>query len=203
MVRASSRGDFPASHEFFEKTVQNSGGGAVFLSDRTTTETILMTLSAELIAALIERHAVPLRIWIGRRCLGAEDVVQEAFCRLAVAEPPPEHVVAWLYRSARNLAENQRVAARRRRSREKGAAAAEAVRDDPSERLIADEVLTSVLRLEDPLREVVTARIWGQLTFEEIGTLCGISTATASRRYRDALEQLHRLLSAPCPISTP
>jgi len=163
----------------------------------------LMPLSAELIAALIERHAVPLQIWIGRRCPGPEDVVQEAFCRLAVLEPPPARVVAWLYRAARNLAENQRVAGQRRRAREKRAAAAEAVRDDPLERLIADEVLTSVLRLDDSLREVVTARIWGQLTFEEIGAVCGISTASASRRYRDALEQLHRLLSTPCSISTP
>jgi RNA polymerase sigma factor (sigma-70 family) len=162
-----------------------------------------MPLSAELIAALIERHAVPLEIWIGRRCQGAEDVVQEAFCCLAVAEPPPERVVAWLYTVARNLAEHQRVAGRRRRAREKRAATAEAVHDDPLERLIADEVLTSVLRLDDPLREVVTARIWGQLTFEEIGTLCGISTATASRRYRDALEQLHKFLSVPCPTPTP
>ena len=162
-----------------------------------------MPLSAEQISALIERHAVPLQIWIGRRCQGAEDVVQEAFCRLAVVEPPPERVVAWLYRAARNVAENQRVAGQRRRAREKRAAAAEAVDDDPLKQLIADEVLASVLRLDVSLREVVTARIWGQLTFEEIGTMCGISTATASRRYRDALEQLHKFLSVPCPIPTP
>ncbi len=161
-----------------------------------------MPLSAEQIAALIERHAVPLSIWIGRRCRAADDVVQEAFCRLAVADPPPERPVAWLYRAARNLAANQRVAGRRRRNREERAAVAEAIDDDPLERLIADEMLTSVLRLDVPLREVVTARIWGQLSFEEIGTLCGISTATASRRYREALEQLHKLLSAPCPIPT-
>ncbi len=110
--------------------------------------------------------------------------------------------MAWLYRAARNLAANQRVAGRRRRNREERAAVAEAIDDDPLERLIADEMLTSVLRLDVPLREVVTARIWGQLSFEEIGTLCGISTATASRRYREALEQLHKLLSAPCPIPT-
>ncbi len=161
-----------------------------------------MPLSADELAALIERHAVALSIWIGRRCPGTDDVVQEAFCRLAVEDPPPERAVAWLYRVARNLADNQRLAARRRRNREQRAALAEAVDDDPLDRLIADEVLASVLRLDDPLREVVTARIWGQLTFEEIGTLCGISTATASRRYRDALEQLHRLLGASCPIST-
>jgi RNA polymerase sigma-70 factor (ECF subfamily) len=162
-----------------------------------------MPLSAEQIAALIERHSVPLQIWLGGRCSGADDVVQDVFCRLATLEPPPGRIVAWLYRAARNLAQNQRVAGRRRQAREQRVASAEAVHDDPLERLIADEILTSVLRLDDSLREVVTARIWGQLTFEEIGTLCGISTATASRRYRDALEQLHKLLSVPCPIPTP
>ncbi|HXY36373.1 MAG TPA: sigma-70 family RNA polymerase sigma factor [Planctomycetaceae bacterium] len=162
-----------------------------------------MPLSAEQIVALIERHAVPLSIWLGRRCQGAEDVVQEAFCRLAVLDPPPERAAAWLYRTARNLAENHRVALRRRRKREERAAVAEAVHEDPLERLLADEVLASLVRLDDSLREVVTARIWGQLTFEEIAALCGISTATASRRYRDALEQLHQQLSVPCPIPTP
>ena len=160
-----------------------------------------MPLSAQQIAALIERHAVPLQIWLGHRCPGAEDVVQEAFCRLATLERPPERIVAWLYRAARNLAENQRVAGRRRLAREQSVATNECVHDDPAQRLIADEVLAAVLRLDDALREVVTARIWGQLTLEEIGSLSGISTATASRRYRDALEQLHRLLSAPCPTS--
>jgi RNA polymerase sigma factor (sigma-70 family) len=162
-----------------------------------------MPLTAEQIAALVERHAVPLQIWVGRRCLGAEDVVQEAFCRLAVLDPAPEQTVAWLYRVVRNLAENQRVSSRRRRSREQQVATTEAFIDDPADQLLADEVLTAVLQLDDPLREVVTARIWGQLTFEEIGALCRISTATASRRYRDALEQLRKLMGVSWPTTTP
>jgi RNA polymerase sigma factor (sigma-70 family) len=182
--------------------LQKIGVGAVLLLERLPRLRLSMPLSAEEITALIERHAVPLQIWIGRRGPGADDVVQEVFCRLAILERPPERIVAWLYRAARNLAENQRLAGRRRHAREKRAATAEAVQDDPLERLMADEVLTSVLRLDDSLREVVTARIWGQLTFEEIGTLCGISTATASRRYRDALDQLHKLLSVPWSMTT-
>ena len=110
-----------------------------------------MPFSAEQIAALVERHAVPLQIWLGRKCLVAEDVVQEAFCRLAVLEPPPERVAAWLYRVVRNLAENQRVMGRRRLSRERRAATPEAVDVDPSKRLVADEVVKAVLQLEDPL----------------------------------------------------
>jgi RNA polymerase sigma-70 factor (ECF subfamily) len=80
-------------------------------------------------------------------------------------------------------------------------AASEAFHDDPAEQLLAHEVLNAVLQLDDPLREVVTARIWGQLTFEEIGSLCRISTATASRRYRDALEQLRKLMGVSWPTT--
>jgi RNA polymerase sigma factor (sigma-70 family) len=162
-----------------------------------------MPLTAEQIAALVERHAVPLQIWAGRKCLTAEDVVQEAFCRIAVLDPPPEHPAAWLYRVVRNLAENQRISGRRRRAREMRAAAVEAVCNDPTERLIADEVLDAVLKLDDPLRAVVTARIWGGFTFDEIGDLCSISTATASRHYREALDQLRKRMNVSCSTTTP
>jgi RNA polymerase sigma factor (sigma-70 family) len=160
-----------------------------------------MQLSAEQIAALVERHAVPLQIWLGRSCAAAEDVVQEAFCRLAVLDLVPERTAAWLYRVVRNLADNQRVMDRRRIAREKSTASTEAVDDDPAGRLIQDEMIDVVSRLDDALREVITARIWGQLTFEEIGVLCGISTATASRRYRDALIELRRRMGVSCPTT--
>ena len=158
-----------------------------------------MPFSADHIAALVERHAVPLQLWVGRNGVTAEDVVQEAFCRLAVLDPPPDQPVAWLYRVVRNLAITQRLSRKRRRSREKQVAAAESVNADPSERLQVDEAVNAVMQLDDPLREVLTARIWGQLTFDEIGVLCKISTATASRRYRNALEKLRKLLSVSCP----
>jgi DNA-directed RNA polymerase specialized sigma24 family protein len=64
--------------------------------------------------------------------------------------------------------------------------------------LVAEEVVDAVLRLDDPHREVLTARIWGQLTFDQIGVLCGVSTATASRHYREALDQLRKLMGVPC-----
>jgi len=160
-----------------------------------------MPFTADQIAALIQRHAVALQLWAGRKCVMAEDLVQEAFCRLAIQDPPPDRPVAWLYRVVRNLAETQRLSSKRRRSREQQVSAAESVDVDPSELLIVDEAVQAVSQLDDPLREVVTARIWGRLTFAEIGVLCNISTPTASRRYREALEQLRKLLSVPCPTS--
>ena len=44
--------------------------------------------------------------------------------------------------------------------------------------------------LSDKLREVVTMKIWGGLTFAEISESLGISPNTAASRYRYALEQL-------------
>ncbi len=162
-----------------------------------------MAPSAEQIASLVERHTVPLALWIGRRCRSPEDIVQEAFCRLAALDRLPDHPVAWLYRVCRNLAETERLTSQRRRSREQRVAATEQVEADPSDRMATNEALQAVVQLEDRLREVLTARIWGQLTFEEIADLCEISTATASRRHRDALIQLRKMLSVPCPTSNP
>ncbi len=48
--------------------------------------------------------------------------------------------------------------------------------------------------LPDKLREVLTLKIWGGLTFAEIGKLLSISNNTAASRYRYALEQLQKKL---------
>src|SRR5690242_5475830 len=77
-----------------------------------------MPLDAEQLGALIANQAASLRLWVRSRCVSGEDVVQEAFCRLASQDPPPENPVAWLYRVCRNLADKQRTADRRRRQRE-------------------------------------------------------------------------------------
>ena len=44
------------------------------------------------------------------------------------------------------------------------------------------------------LKEVLTLKIWGGLTFAEIGKLLSISHNTAASRYRYALEQLQKKL---------
>ena len=69
-----------------------------------------MPIDAVQLAKLIESQAASLRLWVRGRCASGEDVVQEAFCKLATEEPPPENQVAWLYRVCRNLAEKQRLA---------------------------------------------------------------------------------------------
>jgi RNA polymerase sigma-70 factor (ECF subfamily) len=153
-----------------------------------------MPLDALTLAELIHCQAAPLRLWIARRCSAPEDVVQEAFCRLAAADPSPEQPVAWLYRVCRNLAERQRTSDERRTRREAARASIEATDADPSTALEQAELVAAVDDLPADLREVVIARVWGQLSLDEVGRLCQISTATACRRYAAALEQLRKQL---------
>ena len=107
-------------------------------------------------------------------------------------DTPPDRPAAWLYRVARNLAGKQRVGDQRRKRREAERAVPEAFHPEPSARLEQGEALAAVMRLEDPLREVLVARLWGEMTLVETGELCGISAATAMRRYEAALAKFAR-----------
>jgi DNA-directed RNA polymerase specialized sigma24 family protein len=59
---------------------------------------------------------------------------------------------------------------------------------------------TAALRSLPPEQsEVIVARIWGGLTFEQIGEAVGCSAATAYRTYSAGLSALRKKLGAPCP----
>jgi RNA polymerase sigma factor (sigma-70 family) len=153
-----------------------------------------MPFDAAQLAKLIEDHAGPLRLWVRSRCASRDDVVQDAFCRLAVQEPPPENPVAWLYRVCRNLADRQRISDVRRRKREQDWARAEVVTNGQADPLEVAETIATVEELDPELREVLIARLWGRMSLEEVGRLCGVSTATAFRRYETALKALRAKL---------
>jgi len=63
--------------------------------------------------------------------------------------------------------------------------------EDDDEALLLRE---AVEKLGEKLREVVTLKIWGGLTFGQIAEAMTISPNTAASRYRYALEQLERKL---------
>jgi len=65
-----------------------------------------------------------------------------------------------------------------------------AMEDSEEAELLRKEVES----LPDKLREVLTLKIWGGLTFAEIGELLAVSHNTAASRYRYALEQLQKKL---------
>src|SRR5579885_2959169 len=101
-----------------------------------------MPLDATKLANLIEANAAALELWVRGHCESCEDVVQEAFCRLAGQDPPPKNPVAWLYRVCRNLAERQRLSAARRRRREQSKARTEELSDNPADALEVAETVS-------------------------------------------------------------
>ena len=132
----------------------------------------------------------------------AEDVVQEAFVRFwrrqrhLGGEPQPLLLTS-LRRAAIDLARgNARRLAREERA-EADRIAAEPWFETPVEGDERRRAIESALRdLPFEQREVLTLKIWGELTFEQIGSQLEISPNTAASRYRYALQALRETLTA-------
>jgi RNA polymerase sigma-70 factor (ECF subfamily) len=164
-------------------------------------------MGPEQLGRLIDSHAAALTLYARQWCAAPEDVVQEAFVKLAARPAPPPRAVPWLYAVVRNLALSAARAARRRRYHEAVAAARAPTWFAPPDGNGLDAEAASAALQGLPLeeREVIVAHVWGGLTFEQIGSLIGASAATAYRRYAAGLAALRAKLRVPCPShpSTP
>jgi len=155
----------------------------------------------ELLGRLIDRHAAALELYAAGWCDCPEDVLQEVLIKLAARRSMPEPIVPWLYRAVRNRAINAHRARCRRRRHEHEAARRRATElvGPPGELLDARSAADAMDALPRELRETVVARLWGGLTFRQIGELTQTSESTAHRRYHDALRRIRRsLASRPC-----
>jgi RNA polymerase sigma factor (sigma-70 family) len=162
-----------------------------------------MGVTPEGLAQLLDAHAPALELFAAQWTQEPADVVQEAFVELARQQVTPDHVVAWLYRVVRNRALTEARSARRRRKRESAAAGREPLFRAANDSELEPQEATEALRgLPDASREVVVARIWGNLTFEEIAELTETSVSTAFRRYQEALSLLRTRLNIPCSNDT-
>lgn len=128
----------------------------------------------------------------------AEDAVQEAFLALARQPDVPNEPAAWLHRVVRNGLISTSRGRKRREARESRLSRAEAWFSAVDDRLDAQEAARSLAELEPDCREVIVARIWGGLTFEQIAAIQGCSLTTAHRRYQAGLSRLYERLERPC-----
>jgi RNA polymerase sigma factor (sigma-70 family) len=158
----------------------------------------------ELLGRLVDEHAAVLSLYARQWCDAPEDVVQEAFIKLAGQKRQPDNPTAWLYCVVRNGALSHARATRRRRFHESYAAARTPHWFDPADgtRLDADEAARALAALPLEQREVIVAHLWGGLTFEQIGELSGVSTSTAHRRYLAGLSALRERLRVEWPTKT-
>ncbi|WP_406697405.1 RNA polymerase sigma factor [Singulisphaera sp. Ch08] len=157
---------------------------------------------------LIDRLAGPLELYARQWCDTPEDVVQEAFVKLAAQRKPLLSLEAWLFRTVRNGAINAGIASQRRKRHEAEAAATVPAwfEPDPLGRgatAVDPELAQSALAaLPLAQREVIVAHLWGALAFEQIAELAGISASSAHRLYHAGLTALRERLGIPCRTSS-
>lgn len=157
-------------------------------------------MTARPLADLIDGHTATLVLFARQWCAAPEDVVQEAFCKLAGQGTWPDDAVAWLYAVVRNRAIDAGKADRRRTRRE--AVAARPVRwfaESAIDGLDASVAVAALEHLPGDQREVIVARLWGGMTLDQIATVAGCSVSSAHRRYEAGIAALRERLGVPCP----
>lgn len=158
-------------------------------------------VSAQLIGKLFDEHARALVAYARQLCPDPSDVVQEAFMKLAEERRPPSNPVAWLYGVVRNEALMAVRTARRRRHRESRAVENKDrwFRSSGTEPTDVDSICNAMKSLSESEREIVTAHIWGGLSFRDIAGLLKISSSSAHRVYGEALNKLRNQIGISCP----
>lgn len=152
-------------------------------------------MGPQALTALVDRHAAPLILYARRWCDAPEDVVQDAFVKLASRSRPPDDPVAWLYRVVRNGALDAARRARRRQRREALVARPVPWFVEPAvEGLDAAAAVAALQALPPDQYEAIVARLWGGLSFEQIGGVAGCSASTAFRRYEAGIDTLRQHL---------
>ena len=138
-------------------------------------------ITPEEIAHLLDLHGPSLELFAAQWTLTPEDCVQEAFVQLVRQSARPLNLVAWLYRVVRNGAISQRRATQRRHRYENAKAGSARSWFEPEVGLGLDvaAVTEALSSLPEEEREVVVARIWGGLSFEQIADVVNVSRSTA------------------------
>jgi RNA polymerase sigma factor (sigma-70 family) len=154
-------------------------------------------IKPEELGRLYRQHAPALRLYARQWPGGDEDAVHDAFVKLSQQSSAPEQVLPWLYRVVRNgVLEACRSEARRRR-RQDQARAPEAWFAAVDQGFDGQEATRLLSELPLDQREVVVARIWGGLTFDEVARLVGCSLPTAHRRFQAGMTTLRARLAGP------
>lgn len=152
----------------------------------------------------LEEHGTRLMLFARQQTRSeadAEDVMQSALVKTWRTHngPPDDKVVSLAYTNIRRCAIDLARSNDRRRKREDASVQehGESVSwfelpDDDHARALQ----VALSKIPDKFREVVTLKIWGERTFDEIGKALGISPNTAASRYRYAMENLRRHLQS-------
>ncbi len=128
----------------------------------------------------------------------AEDVVQDAFLKLMRQETWPDEPLAWLFTVIRNASNNALRSQLRQTHREREAFTLKSsFQHTPFAE--TDRLIREMESLDREHREIIVAKIWGELTFEQIARLCDSSRSGVHRKYKEGLLLLQERLEQSCP----
>ena len=157
-------------------------------------------LAGASVTQLFKAHAPALMLYAGQwlDAATAEDVVQEVFVGLLGARRLPDEPRTWLFRCVRNAAISAWRSSRRRSRREQQATACPWFIPSTEDRLDAMAAQDALAGLPQMQREIVSLRIWSDLTLAEIKAVTGLAISTIHDQYRDALKQMREQLERTC-----
>lgn len=113
--------------------------------------------------------------------------------------PVPRDSVAWLFKAVRYRAINlARSETRRSKHQQQSAELRESWFDpEPENEFDSEELEGFLAQLPSLDREILVARIWGEMSFEQIANLVESNSSTVHRRYQSALKRLESLIHCP------
>ena len=156
--------------------------------------------AADEMVKIIDAHYASLLLYARQwDATAAEDLVQEALLKLLRVSHKkgcPENAAAWLFQVVRNAAVSHFRKTSRREKHERNLAAARITWSEPGQDAALESAELAEMLDQLPLdqRELVIARIWGGLSFDEMVTLTGLSRTSVFRKYNEALETLRRMM---------
>ncbi len=145
---------------------------------------------------LIDVHGAALVLYARQWCHAPDDALQEALIDLLRQNPVPNSPIAWLYKTVRRKAMNLARGEQRRTKYHQQAGELQErwflpPGQQAGETVDLEPLLTKLPQLE---REIVVARIWGELSLQQVAELIGQSTSSVHRRYHSALAELGQMI---------
>ena len=160
-------------------------------------------LIPEEITRLWDDHSAGLVLYARQWCAMPEDIVQEAFLLLVRLTETPAHPTAWLYTVVRHRAINAARDHGRQIHHERSRAAEEEpwFESNAEERFDALELTEALKKLPCDEREAIIMRLWGGLSFEEMGKTCGCPMSNVYRAYQRGIVALQKHFEGEsCPV---
>ena len=144
-----------------------------------------------------EEHGAALVLYARQWCVHPDDALQDALIDLVHETVEPRDPVAWLFKTVRCKAMNKSRSEHRRSKYQRLAAEHREPWFTSESDSIVDASEMQFLLSELPAldREIVVARIWGDMSFDQIAELVERSMSFVYRRYQSALIVLEKKMN--------